>query len=180
MATKWLGYSPRGQGHAGGVEQLIAEKEALVIETNGAIKIQSSKTLIHWNIVFYQHTHFIVHTILNVNTYTTLWTVVRRKFALRIYWARHRSRLLNVVIPWFQAHVRGYLQRAKFKLVKDQIYRIRMATRIANMFRICKSVSVCAYILGSVAQASNNHRIHIEDYETVCLYYDYYLYYLLC
>eukprot|EP01035_Chromulina_nebulosa_P021049 gene21049-27276_t len=131
MATKWLGYSPRGQGHAGGVEQLIAEKEALVIETNGAIKIQS---------------------------------MVRRKFALRIYWARHRSRLLNVVIPWFQAHVRGYLQRAKFKLVKDQIYRIRMATRIANMFRICKSVSVCAYILGSMAQASNNHRIHIEDY----------------
>ena len=47
MATKWLGYSPRGQGHAGGVEQLIAEKEALVIETNGAIKIQSSKTQIN-------------------------------------------------------------------------------------------------------------------------------------
>jgi hypothetical protein len=47
MATKWLGYSPRGQNHTGGVEQLIAEKEALIIETNGAIKIQSSKTLIH-------------------------------------------------------------------------------------------------------------------------------------
>ena len=42
MATKWLGYSPRGQGLVGGVEQLIAEKEALILETYGAIKIQSS------------------------------------------------------------------------------------------------------------------------------------------
>ena len=66
---------------------------------------------------------------------------------MRIYWARHRSRLLNVVIPWFQAHVRGYLQRAKFQLVKDQIYRIRMATRIANAFRICKSTVVLSATL---------------------------------
>ena len=42
MATKWLGYSARGQGLVGGVEQLIAEKEALILETYGAIKIQSS------------------------------------------------------------------------------------------------------------------------------------------
>ena len=62
-------------------------------------------------------------------------TVIRRKFALRIYWARYRSRLLNVVIPWFQAHVRGYLQRVRFRLVKEQIRRIRMASKIANAFR---------------------------------------------
>lgn len=53
MATKWLGYTPRGQGYAGGVEQLIAEKEALILETNGAIKIQSSTTMINQNIISY-------------------------------------------------------------------------------------------------------------------------------
>lgn len=61
--------------------------------------------------------------------------MIRRKFALRIYWERYRSRLLTVVIPWFQACVRGYLQRARFRIVKQQLHRIRMATKIANAYR---------------------------------------------
>ena len=43
MANKWLGYSPKGEGRPGGVEKLIADKEALIRESKGAIKIQSSK-----------------------------------------------------------------------------------------------------------------------------------------
>jgi len=43
MATKWLGYSAKGDKHEGGVEKLIAEKEALMREKQSAVKIQSSK-----------------------------------------------------------------------------------------------------------------------------------------
>jgi hypothetical protein len=42
---------------------------------------------------------------------------LRRKFASRIYWERYRSRLLNVVIPLFQARVRGMIQRKRFAVV---------------------------------------------------------------
>ena len=45
MATKWLGYSAKGDRHAGGVEKLIAEKEALMREKLSAVKIQSSKLI---------------------------------------------------------------------------------------------------------------------------------------
>jgi F-box/leucine-rich repeat protein 2/20 len=62
-------------------------------------------------------------------------SALRRKFANRIYWERYRSRLLSVVIPLFQAHVRGMIQRKKHRLVMAAINRNRMAVKIQAKWR---------------------------------------------
>ena len=59
----------------------------------------------------------------------------RKKLAYRRYWARRRWWLLAVVMPRFQAHVRGHLQRVKFRKSKWQVTRIKSATRIQATFR---------------------------------------------
>lgn len=62
-------------------------------------------------------------------------SIIRRKFAERVFWERHRDKLVNVIIPLFQAHVRGYLQRKRFALIRTQIRRIRMVIKIQARFR---------------------------------------------
>lgn len=60
---------------------------------------------------------------------------LRRKFATRIYWERYRGRLLSVVIPLFQARVRGMIQRKRHRLVMHEIMRNRKATIIQAKYR---------------------------------------------
>ncbi len=62
-------------------------------------------------------------------------SALRRKFAHRVYWERYRNMLLCVVIPMFQARVRGVLQRKKFTKVKDQIGQIRQIILIQRCWR---------------------------------------------
>ena len=62
-------------------------------------------------------------------------SALRRKFANRIYWERYRSRLLTVVLPLFQARVRGVIQRKRHRLVMERIMRNKMATKIQAKYR---------------------------------------------
>jgi hypothetical protein len=59
----------------------------------------------------------------------------RKKLAYRRYWDRRRWWLMAVVMPRFQAHVRGHLQRVKFRKIMWQVTRIKSATRIQATFR---------------------------------------------
>ena len=59
----------------------------------------------------------------------------RKKLAYRRYWDRRRWWLLSVVIVQFQAHVRGHLQRIKFRKIMWQVRRIKSATKIQSAFR---------------------------------------------
>ena len=62
-------------------------------------------------------------------------SALRRKFANRIYWERYRSRLLNVVLPLFQARVRGFIQRKRHRIVMERIMKNRMAVKIQAKYR---------------------------------------------
>eukprot|EP00601_Ochromonadales_sp_CCMP2298_P034234 CAMPEP_0173350688 /NCGR_PEP_ID=MMETSP1144-20121109/15044_1 /TAXON_ID=483371 /ORGANISM="non described non described, Strain CCMP2298" /LENGTH=934 /DNA_ID=CAMNT_0014298705 /DNA_START=87 /DNA_END=2892 /DNA_ORIENTATION=- len=60
---------------------------------------------------------------------------LRRKFAKRIFWDRYRSRLINVVIPLFQARVRGVVERRRFAATMLAISCHRKATTIQSKWR---------------------------------------------
>lgn len=74
---------------------------------------------------------FILHTA----QATKIQSIIRKKFAHRIYWERYRERLLTQVIPLFQAHVRGYFQRKRYKVIRQQWHCIKMATLIQTKWR---------------------------------------------
>eukprot|EP01038_Epipyxis_sp_PR26KG_P016696 gene16696-22837_t len=48
--------------------------------------------------------------VLHTSNAIKIQSIIRRKFAHRIYWERYRTRLINVVIPYFQAIVRGRIR----------------------------------------------------------------------
>lgn len=67
-------------------------------------------------------------------------SIVRRKFADRIYWERYREKLISKAIPIFQARVRGIIQRKKYYYIKYQLHRIKNLIKIQSKYR-----SYCAY-----------------------------------
>ena len=70
-------------------------------------------------------------------TYNTIiiQCLFRRKLAYRRYWEKRRHWLMRVIMPRFQAFVRGKLQRIKFRRIMWQVTRIKSATRIQAAFR---------------------------------------------
>ncbi|RYH17210.1 hypothetical protein EON65_28885 [archaeon] len=74
---------------------------------------------------------FIWHTAQAVK----IQSILRRKFAHRIYWVRYRERLMTQVIPLFQAVVRGYFQRKRYRIIQQQLFLIKMATVIQSKWR---------------------------------------------
>eukprot|EP01039_Chlorochromonas_danica_P000703 gene703-762_t len=62
-------------------------------------------------------------------------SMIRKRFAHRVFWERYRERLLAQAIPLFQAHVRGYFQRKRYSVIQQQLHRIRMATKIQSKWR---------------------------------------------
>mmetsp|Transcript_24822 Transcript_24822/g.41360 ORF Transcript_24822/g.41360 Transcript_24822/m.41360 type:complete len:948 (+) Transcript_24822:195-3038(+) len=62
-------------------------------------------------------------------------SALRRKFASRIFWERYRSRLIDVVIPIFQAHVRGRQQRHIWAIVQMKLKCHRKAVVIQSKWR---------------------------------------------
>jgi hypothetical protein len=62
----------------------------------------------------------------------TIQSALRRKFAKRLYWERYRSRLINVIIPLFQARVRGVIERKIYALTMLKIRCFRMAVVIQS------------------------------------------------
>lgn len=61
--------------------------------------------------------------------------LIRKKFANKIFWARHRDRMIATFIPIFQAVVRGYFQRKRFAVLKYHLLLIRMAIKIQTCYR---------------------------------------------
>ncbi len=60
---------------------------------------------------------------------------LRRKFAYKRYRIRRRWWLMTTIMPKAQAHIRGMIQRVKFKEITDFIFRIRMAIKIQSQWR---------------------------------------------
>jgi hypothetical protein len=66
---------------------------------------------------------------------------IRRKFAYKKYFKVRRLGLITHVLPVFQAHVRGYLQRARFRTILEGIRYHRMVIKIQTAFRMYMEVN---------------------------------------
>lgn len=78
---------------------------------------------------------------------TKIQSLVRRKFADRIYWMKYRERLLSRAIPLFQAVIRGVQQRTRYALIRFQMNRIRSVIKIQAKFRAFQAYQVCKVIV---------------------------------
>ena len=70
----------------------------------------------------------------NINA-IKIQSILRKKFATRIYYERYRSKLINIIIPIFQGHVRGVLERKKYSIVLYNIKKTKKAIIIQTKWR---------------------------------------------
>jgi hypothetical protein len=86
---------------------------------------------------------------------TKIQSMVRRKFADRIYWERYREKLIDRAIPLFQAVIRGRIQRKKYSFIKYQMFRIENIIKIQSKYR-----SYCAYQVRIRYLKERNYRLY--------------------
>lgn len=66
---------------------------------------------------------------------TKIQSIIRRKFADKIYLMKYREHLINKCIPMVQSIVRGYLQRKKYRKVLALKRKLVNVIKIQNQFR---------------------------------------------